>query len=173
MQLSSRPVAASAPACASAGARAPQQRRRCTLQRPGRRGAAAVQASSTENKGLFTTNSSLLGPKAPTLGGPSLGPSTSSSAKPGLSLDDVPLESGLGVDYSQLKAYLKEGEWREAEDETRARLIEAAGAPGGGRAGDGGAGRGGAGGGGGHVMPRCLPTLEAIHHPAHCLPSYF
>jgi hypothetical protein len=33
----------------------------------------------------------------------------------------------VGVDYSKLKEYLKEGKWREAEDETRAKLIEAAG----------------------------------------------
>lgn len=33
----------------------------------------------------------------------------------------------LNVDYSTLKELLKEGKWREAEDETRAKLIEAAG----------------------------------------------
>ena len=32
-----------------------------------------------------------------------------------------------GVDYSSLRDLLKEGKWREAEDETRAKLIEAAG----------------------------------------------
>lgn len=33
-----------------------------------------------------------------------------------------------GVDYTQLRELLKEGKWREAEDETRAKLIESAGA---------------------------------------------
>ncbi len=33
----------------------------------------------------------------------------------------------VGVDYSRLRDLLKEGNWREAEDETRAKLIEAAG----------------------------------------------
>lgn len=42
-------------------------------------------------------------------------------------MPQVPLESGLGVDYAPLRDLLKEGKWREAEDETRAKLIEAAG----------------------------------------------
>lgn len=33
----------------------------------------------------------------------------------------------IGVDYTQLRDLLTEGNWREAEDETRARLIQAAG----------------------------------------------
>jgi len=33
----------------------------------------------------------------------------------------------VGVDYSMLRDLLKEKKWREAEDETRAKLIEAAG----------------------------------------------
>ena len=32
-----------------------------------------------------------------------------------------------GVDYTKLRDLLKEGQWREAEDEQRAKLIEAAG----------------------------------------------
>jgi hypothetical protein len=33
----------------------------------------------------------------------------------------------VGVDYAPLRVLLKEGKWREAEDETRAKLIEASG----------------------------------------------
>ena len=33
----------------------------------------------------------------------------------------------MGVDYAPLRDLLAEGKWREAEDETRAKLIEAAG----------------------------------------------
>jgi hypothetical protein len=40
---------------------------------------------------------------------------------------DVELKSAIGVDYTKLRDLLAEGKWREAEDETRARLIEAAG----------------------------------------------
>ena len=95
----------------------------------GRARRLAVRASGLESKGLFTTNSSLLGPKAPGQGGPSLGPSTSSSGgAKGPTLDEVALESGVGVDYAPLRDMLKAGQWREAEDETRAKLIEAAGA---------------------------------------------
>lgn len=47
-----------------------------------------------ENSGL-TSNSSLLGPSL-NLGGPALGPKlATSNAKPELTLDDVPLESGV------------------------------------------------------------------------------
>ena len=75
----------------------------------------------------LTSNSSLLGPSL-NLGGPSPTGNASSEAPSSMSLDDVSIESGVGVDYSQLRDYLKAGEWRKAEDETRAKLIEAAGA---------------------------------------------
>jgi len=84
----------------------------------------AVQAN-LDSSGL-TSNSSLLGPSSVNLGGP--GALTPKSAKPAAeALDDVALKSGMNVDYSTLKNLLKEGKWREAEDETRAKLIEAAG----------------------------------------------
>lgn len=44
-----------------------------------------------------------------------------------LLLSPLPLEQ-LGVDYTQLRDLLKAGDWRAAEDEQRAKLIEAAGA---------------------------------------------
>ena len=75
------------------GARSSQQ------QRMGRPGAAAlvVRASSLDSKGLFTSNSSLLGPK-PNLGGPSLGPQLGAkSSKPQINIDDVPLRSGVSL----------------------------------------------------------------------------
>lgn len=81
------------------------------------------------SKGLFTSNSSLLGPK-PNLSGPgspSLGAPLSSSKSKQVNLDDVELKSGVSVDYSSLRDLLKEGKWREAEDETRELLIQAAG----------------------------------------------
>ena len=66
----------------------PQQRRMA--------GRAAVQASLDNKTGLFTTNSSLLGPSSSgsnSLGGPALSARTSS--KPMVALADVPLESGV------------------------------------------------------------------------------
>ncbi|PSC75665.1 hypothetical protein C2E20_1616 [Micractinium conductrix] len=89
--------------------------------------AAGLDSSSLSNS--LTSSSSLLGPKAPgSQGSSSLGPKLSSS-KPQISLDDVPLKSKVdGMDYSKLRDLLKEGKWREAEDETRELLIQAAGA---------------------------------------------
>lgn len=109
-----------------------QSRRQQQQQRRGRAAALVVRAADTPNLsgGLTTTNSSLLGPK-PNLGGslgsgPSLGPKLS-TGRPQISLDDVQLKSGVEVDYSKLRDLLKEGKWREAEDETRELLIQAAG----------------------------------------------
>lgn len=49
-------------------------------------------SSGLDSQGLFSSNSSLLGPSAP-----SMGPSTGSSAASALNIDDVPLESGVSV----------------------------------------------------------------------------
>lgn len=92
---------------------------------PKRKMTMAVSATQASDGGL-SSNSSLLGPSLNVGGGSSLG-SLSSSETESVSLDDVALESGVGVDYTALRDYLKEGEWRKAEDETRAKLIEAAG----------------------------------------------
>lgn len=105
-------------------------RRGAKQQRPAaatRSRASLVVRASTESKNLFNTSVSL-GPKAPGQGGSSssLG-SPSASSKPQITLDDVPLASGVDVDYSKLRDLLKEGKWREAEDETRELLIQAAG----------------------------------------------
>lgn len=60
------------------------------------RSALIVHASDSSSGGL-TSNSSLLGPSI-NLGGPSLGPKlNTSSAKPSINLDDVPLESGVSL----------------------------------------------------------------------------
>ncbi|KAF5843843.1 hypothetical protein DUNSADRAFT_5080, partial [Dunaliella salina] len=66
---------------------------------------------------------------------PLFGSSTSSlsgkpsSAKPESKpkLDDIPLESEVSMDYTALRDFLKAGDWRKAEDETRALLIRLAG----------------------------------------------
>lgn len=85
----------------------------------------ALDASSLSGS---ITSSNSLGPKAPgSSGAPSLGTPLASS-RPKVNLEDVPLASGLGMDYSKLRDLLKEGKWREAEDETRELLIQAAGA---------------------------------------------
>jgi hypothetical protein len=63
------------------------------------RAAVVVRASSLDSKGLFTTNSSLLGPK-PNLSGPSTslsGPGPASSSKPQTTVDDVELASGVSA----------------------------------------------------------------------------
>lgn len=41
--------------------------------------------------------------------------------------DDIPLESEKGVDYTQLRDFLKAGKWREADQETADRMLEAMG----------------------------------------------
>lgn len=79
-------------------------------------------------KGLFNPTSSLLGPK-PNLSGPASSSSlgTSNANKPQLKLEDVELKSGVNVSYVKLRDHLAAGEWREAEDELREVLIQAAG----------------------------------------------
>lgn len=72
------------------------------------------------------SGSSLLGATPPAgLSSSSSRPPTQSASK--MDIKDVELKSGLGVDYTSLRDLLAEGKWREAEDETRAKLIEAAG----------------------------------------------
>lgn len=77
-----------------------EPRRASSQQRGGRAAALVVRATGSSldgSKGLFSSNSSLLGPKAPGQGsGPSLG-SPLSSSKPQVSLDDVPLASGVSA----------------------------------------------------------------------------
>jgi len=63
-----------------------------------------------------SSTSSLLG------GGPS-----EAVAAPKPKLDDVPLESEAGMDYTALLEHLKAGDYRKADDETRALLIKLAG----------------------------------------------
>jgi len=72
-------------------------------------------ASKLENVPLFS-DSSMLG-----------GPSTTVQATKEVQLADVPLNSELGLDYSSLRDYLQEGDFRKADDETRALLIKMAG----------------------------------------------
>lgn len=109
-----------------------QRRAGLPVQRPFQhiRPARAVAVQASDSQGLFSSKSSLLGPAAPSQSGLSSlsGPGASTAKASNLpSLDDVPLESGLGVDYTQLRDLLKAGDWRAAEDEQRAKLIEAAG----------------------------------------------
>lgn len=61
------------------------------------------------------------------LGGPKLNIRKDSVKQEEVSLDDIPLESELGLDYSVLRDALKEGEFQKADDETRAKVIELAG----------------------------------------------
>ena len=95
------------PAAVQPAGLAREERRGAQQQRaaaaPRRRAAALfVRASSLDSNSLLTSNSltsnsSLLGPKAPGTGGSSLGSplGTPSSSKPKITLDDVPLESGV------------------------------------------------------------------------------
>lgn len=72
------------------------------------------------------SGSSLLGAKPPAgMSSTTSRPSAPSASK--MNINDVELKSGAGVDYTKLRDLLAEGKWREAEDETRAKLIEAAG----------------------------------------------
>lgn len=125
--LAARPCSAARQAFASESGRT---RRPSTpaAGRPASRGAVTVLASAGEG-GLTSSNSSLLGPSLGGGASPSLGPQLGQqqSSKPAVKLEDVPLESGAGLDYSELRDLLAAGKWREAEDETRAKLIEAAG----------------------------------------------
>jgi len=56
-----------------------------------------------------------------------LGPSSSEAKKAEAQLEDVALTSELGLDYSALRDYLQQGDFRKADDETRALLIKMAG----------------------------------------------
>lgn len=51
----------------------------------------------------------------------------STDAKSQTSVDDVPLESEVGMNYEELRNLLKAGDFRKADDETRALLIRLAG----------------------------------------------
>ena len=86
-------------------------------------GSEKIQEKPAQRQGV--SGSSLLGGAPP----PSLskGSTTTSTSSAIGNIDELELSSGLGVDYSKLRDLLKEGKWREAEDETRAKLIEAAG----------------------------------------------
>lgn len=193
MQLTMASLGACQTSSIAAEARRGLQQQRAAA-RP--RAAVVVRASSLDSKGLFSTNSSLLGPK-PNLSGPSTslsGPGPATTSKPQPTVDEVELASGVSarfgslcmprkqlphrvhpptrylctetctlpvsavheasqrrchaprrptiasppptpplsvsqvdVDYSKLRDLLKEGKWREAEDETRELLIQAAG----------------------------------------------
>lgn len=125
MQLQARPLAGQAPASVSAA----ESLRVARLPAPRARRCIAPRAADAPPSGL-TSNASLLGPSLSS-SSPSLGPKLSTGGgapKPAVSLADVPLESGVGVDYAPLRDLLAAGNWREAEDETRAKLIAAAGA---------------------------------------------
>uniref|UniRef100_A0A7S0RYY0 GUN4-like domain-containing protein n=1 Tax=Chlamydomonas leiostraca TaxID=1034604 RepID=A0A7S0RYY0_9CHLO len=76
----------------------------------------ATRASKLGDVNLFG------GDTASLLGGPTV---EEKSAKP--KLDDIPLQSEVGMDYSLLRDALKEGDFRKADDETRALLIRLAG----------------------------------------------
>lgn len=76
-------------------------------------------ASKLDDVSLFA-DSSIVGGK------PSSAVSTQSKAGPA-KLEDIPLNSELGLDYSALREYLAAGDVRKADDETRALLIKMAG----------------------------------------------
>eukprot|EP00798_Chlamydomonas_sp_ICE-L_P015821 gene15821-21941_t len=55
------------------------------------------------------------------------GPEVRDGPKAKANLDDIPLNSTVGIDYTALCDFLKEGDFRKADDETRALLIRLAG----------------------------------------------
>ncbi|GMH41788.1 hypothetical protein BSKO_09698 [Bryopsis sp. KO-2023] len=61
------------------------------------------------------------------LGGPKLNIRKDSVTTEEVSLDDIPLESEMDFDYTELRDALKEGDFQKADDETRAKVIELAG----------------------------------------------
>ncbi|KAG2490007.1 hypothetical protein HYH03_011473 [Edaphochlamys debaryana] len=71
-----------------------------------------------DNVSLFNDSTSSL------LGG---GPSTVKAVSPKDAVMAVPLASEVGMDYTALRDFLAAGEFRQAEDETRALLIKLAG----------------------------------------------
>jgi len=77
-------------------------------------------ASKLEDVPLFADSS--------TVGSKPAAAASSSGQKAGpATLEDIPLNSELGLDYSALRGYLAEGDVRKADDETRALLIKMAG----------------------------------------------
>lgn len=56
-----------------------------------------------------------------------LGGAPAEKAAPKLDLDEIPLKSTVGMDYTALRDHLKAGEFQKADDETRALLIRLAG----------------------------------------------
>jgi hypothetical protein len=122
MQLQARPLAGQA--LAAEPLRLPAPARALPIRA---RRSVAPRAADGAATGL-SSNSSLLGPSLNSSSS-SLGPKPpgSAPAKAAVSLSDVPLESGVGVDYTALRDLLAAANWREAEDETRAKLIQAAG----------------------------------------------
>jgi hypothetical protein len=101
MQLHARPLAGPAPAqaghqCAKTAFRSAALP--TAAARPAPRAAPLAVQASLDSSGLTSSNSSLLGPAAPGssgLGGSSsLGPKLN-GAKPSVSIEDVPLESGV------------------------------------------------------------------------------
>ena len=65
------------------------------VHRSAARSRVVVQANSLDSKGLFSSKSSLLGPKSPGLNGPSLSPSSPQQSNLP-TIDDVVLESEVG-----------------------------------------------------------------------------
>lgn len=68
-------------------------------------------------------STSLFGDSTSSLLGGSSEPTTSAKPK----LDEVPLDSEAGMDYSTLRSHLQAGDFRQADDETRALMIKLAG----------------------------------------------
>jgi hypothetical protein len=86
----------------------------------------SLKSAAGDSKPAATSGSSLLGGAPPSgLSSQTSRSSAQSIAK--MDVKDVELKSGVGVDYTTLRDLLAEAKWREAEDETRAKLIEAAG----------------------------------------------
>lgn len=84
---------------------------------------SACAASKLEDVPLFSDSSSLLG------GAPKTSSTSAAAAQKAgpTKVEDVPLNSELGLDYSTLRDYLAAGDVRKADDETRAMLIKMAG----------------------------------------------
>jgi len=80
----------------------------------------AAAAGKLDDAPLFASGSSLLGASTTEILG-------SSQAPAGVKLDDVPLASEVGMDYTALRTALAAGDFRAADDETRALLIRLAG----------------------------------------------
>ena len=68
---------------------------------PKRVGRSQMAVFAAEQNTGLTSNSSLLGPSSVNLGGPSLGSGLNSSAKPAVSLANVPLDSTVSSDQHE------------------------------------------------------------------------